>query len=722
MAVIQKIRNKYGKLAGAIIALALVGFILMDAASGRFGDLFGRNTSVAKVNGDKIDVREYSQRIKEIETIYPLYSRGRNMDDAMRAQMSEETLKQMIIEKIAAGQCEKLGISTTKEEEKDMIYGANADPMIQQFQVNGTNIFMNQETNQFDPSIIKEFEKQIKKIDPSGKVQEQWEFVKSYAIRNRATNKFNELFSKASYTPKFVLQDLVGSQNTFASVSFVKIPSSTVSYAEVKVTDEDIKAYMQKHAEMFSEDNDTRTIDYVAFDVKPSKDDTARALNALTQIKGDFATAKDNENFVNSKSEDKFDKTWNNKRTFASKVKDSILNLPLNTVYGPYYENNFYKLAKIVDKKEMPDSVKARHILIRTKAQGKEVVADSVAKQRIDSIATAIKNGADFKMLAAKYSDDNGSAKTGGEYTFSVPQRANLSKEFGDVIFDGKTGDKKTVHVENDNYSGYHYIEVMEQKNMQPAYQVAIISKSLYADQNTVNAAFAKASEFAGKNATAQAFDDASKKDGMAKKVGDKVKINDFTVQGIGPAREVVRWMYEAKAGDVSPVFTFENKFLVAKLASIQGKGITPITASNRMQLEAMTKAEKKGEILLAKYKNVTSLESAAQTSNQQIQHADTLSEGTSFSQSLGYVPRVIGYVFNPALPLNKVSPAIKEQEGIFIISVSNRWTKTLDPQSAEQAMGQQKMMMEMQNRGGAQGIQDAMLKSATIKYTGSNL
>ncbi len=723
MAVIQKIRTKYGKLAGGIIALALVGFILMDAASGRFGDLFGRNTSVAKVNGDKIDVRDYSLRVKEIETLYPLYSRGKTMDDATRAQMSEETLKQMIYETLAKKQCEKLGIGTTKEEEKDLVYGQNADPMIQQFQLQGTNIFMNQETGQFDPQIIKEFEKQISKIDPSGKVQEQWDYVKAYVLRNHTINKFNTLFSKATYLPQFLLKQTATDQGSMANITYVKIPYSSVNDNEVKVTDDDIKAFMQKHAASFSDDNDTRSIDFVSFDVKPSKEDTARPLDALKQIKSDFAATKDNENFVNNKSEDKFEKSWVNKRTFMSSASDSILSLPLNGVYGPYFENNFYKLTKLIEKKDMPDSVKCRHILIRTKAQGKDVLPDSVAKQRIDSIATAIKNGADFSALAAKYSDDPGSSKKGGEYTFSVPQRTSLSKEFSDFIFDGKTGEKKTVHVENDNYTGYHYIEILDQKGMAPAYQLATITKSLYPDQNTVNAAFAKASAFAGKNTTAQAFDDAIKKENLSKRIGESVKVNDFTIQGIGPAREIIRWMYEAKLGEISPVFTLDNRFVVAKLASIQEKGLMAITATNRPQLEAMVKADKKGEYLMNKYKSATSLESIAQGAGQQVQHADSINLGASFAPNLGFVPKVIGYTFDPSFATNKVSPPIKEQEGVFFIMVNNRWNKTTDPKALESAMAQQKMIMEMQMRnGGTQAIQDALLKGASIKYTPNNL
>src|SRR5690349_7339674 len=102
MAVIQKIRDKYAKLAGFIIALALVGFILMDAASGRFGDLFGRDSSIAKVNGDKIDYKEYASRIQEYENLYE--TMGNKMDDNIRAQIHDQVLKEMIYERLVSEQ------------------------------------------------------------------------------------------------------------------------------------------------------------------------------------------------------------------------------------------------------------------------------------------------------------------------------------------------------------------------------------------------------------------------------------------------------------------------------------------------------------------------------------------------------------------------------------------------------------------------------------------
>src|SRR6185437_4235776 len=179
MAVIQKIRNKYGKLAGGIIAVALVGFIFMDAASGRFGEFFGHNTSVAKVDGKKIEEKDYSLRQKEYETLYGVFAKGRALDDNARAQLNTEALQNMLFEQVAAEACDKLGIETTEDEKKELIYGSSPDPMVQQYPV-----FADPQTGAFDPRRVKAFEQQANQVDPTGKMLSDWENVKSYVLRN----------------------------------------------------------------------------------------------------------------------------------------------------------------------------------------------------------------------------------------------------------------------------------------------------------------------------------------------------------------------------------------------------------------------------------------------------------------------------------------------------------------------------------------------------------
>ena len=730
MSVIQTIRNKYGKIAGAVIAIALIGFIISDARNGSFGNFFGsHDNNIMKVNGVNIDPREYQVRLKEYEILYTMFNKGRSLDDATRAQMNEQVVQTIVYETMVGEQCDKLGIQTTEEEKNELIYGMNADPMIKQFQIDGNQIFISQQTNQFDPQIIKWMEKQFKddpqKVDPTGKLQEQWNAVTAYVKRTSRINKFNILFSGSVYPPLYMAKRIVTDQNDMAAIKYVKIPFTTVNDNEVKVTDDDLKAYVQNHSALFQADQPTRSIEYVSFDINPSVADTARILDALAQIKNDFTTTKENKSFVNNKSDEpgSFNGGFVNKRTFMSKFADTIMTLPVGEIYGPYFENGGYRLSKIVEKKTLPDSVKLRHILIKTKAQGKEIVADSIVKTRMDSIAAAIAGGASFDSMVIKYSEDDGSNKKGGEYTFTLQQKTTLDSAFGEFIFNGKVGDKKVVKADNGGYTGYHYVEIIEQNGIAPAVEIATITKNLVPSDSTVNAIYGKANEFAGKNPTVVAFDDAVKKQNLDKRMGDNVKINSFTIPGLGPSREIIKWMFEHKIGDISQVFQLgEQRYVVAKLTAITDKGLGGINPTNRPAIEQKVKEEKKAEIIKKKYGSVTSLDALAQASGQQVQQADSVLLGGAYVPNLGYEPKVVGYAFCSTFQPNTVSPAIKGQGGVYFITVLNRANPTLDPNMMQQMIQQQRTTYDGQMKNAmGQMLQQMVSKMADVKYNPAN-
>jgi peptidyl-prolyl cis-trans isomerase D len=716
MAVIQKIRNKYAKLAGFAIALALVGFILMDAASGRLGELFGNDASVVKVNGEKIDARDYSQRVREYEALYNYSSQGRTLDEATRAQINDQALKELINEKLIAAECEKLGIQTTKEEEKDAIYGANPDQVIQQYKW-----FVNPDTKMFDPQRVKAFEQQIDQVDPTGKTKEEWEAIKSYVLRNRIVRKYNAMLTSFIYTPKYIMDRQIKEQNEQASIRYVKVPFATINDADVKVTDDELIAYMKKRASLYTIADPTRSIEYVSFDVIPSTEDTARALGTLNQMKAEFETSADAESIVNRNSDDPYKDAFTSKKTFMSMYADTILKQPVGTVYGPYFENGSYKMTKVLQKTSLPDSVKCRHILVKTENARQPLLDDTSAKKKLDSAIAAVKGGIEFGAVVQKFSDDEGSKTTGGEYTFTLQQRTEISKEFGDFIFDGKAGETKVVKVSNDGYAGYHYIQILEQKGFETAAKLATISKALYAGDATENAAYAKATEFAGKNGNEKAFDEAIKKENLSKKVGENVKVNDFMIGGLGSGREIIRWMYDANVGDVSQVFTLDGRYIVAKLSGKQDAGLMKLDAAMRPAIETAVKAEKKAEMIKNKYKGMSSLEAIAQAAGQQVQQADSFNASNSFAGNIGYEPKVVGYAFYPGFKANTVSPGIKGQDGVVYISLVNKWTRpaTQDAYTVKQ----QQMMMEMQTKNSLSSlIQEQLRKNATIKYNSKNL
>ena len=334
MSVIQTIRNRYGKIAGGVIAIALIGFIISDARNGSFGNFFGgHDSNVMTVNGVKIDPKEYQQRLKEYETLSMIYNKTKTLDDAQRAQMDEQAVQSIVEEVVIGEQCDKLGIQTSDDEKKEMIYGPNVDPMVANFTLEGQPIFINRDTHQFDASIIKQFEKEItdqaQKVDPTGKYKEQWDAVKKYVTRRSRINKFHMMMTNSVYVPLFVSKQVATDQSSMAAIKYVKVPFTSVADNDVKVSDEEVKDYMAKHAALFQTDEPTRSIEYVSFDINPSSADTARALSALTDIKADLAAAKekDTKGFVNNKTDDPnaYTEAFLNKRTFTSRFADSVI-------------------------------------------------------------------------------------------------------------------------------------------------------------------------------------------------------------------------------------------------------------------------------------------------------------------------------------------------------------------------------------------------------------
>lgn len=712
MSVIQKIRTKYAKLAGGVIALALVGFILMDALSSRSNSLFGNDNSIVKVNGEKVDYIAYTQRTKDYEL---LYSNNQAMDENMRAQVDDMALQDLIKEQLITDEAEKLGLTVTEAEKKDMIYGNEPDMMVRNYQA-----FMDPNTKAFNPQYVKLFEEQAMQLDPTGKALAQWETLREYIKRTAITRKYAALFTASVYAPKFLTTFKANEFAQMASIDYVNVPYEFIKDEEVKLTDEDYKNFVKNHPADFKIDEDTRGIEYVAFNVLPTSEDTARSLGALNAVKEEFATTTDNESFVNRNSEESYIDQYVMKGSFKSLYADSIFNMPVGTVAGPMFEQDNYMLVKVIDKKTYPDSVTCRHILINTEDRGQPVLADTVAKARIDSIAAAIKGGASFVEMVQKYSGDDGSKEKGGEYSFSFEQKAGLVKEFGDFVFEGKPGETKIVKAESGNYSGYHFIEIIKQGAPATAAKLGVVSKALYAGNETENDVYAKATEFAGESQNAEAFEKNVKAKNLQKLTADNIKVSDFTVYGIGPSREIIRWMYNAELNNVSPVFQLNGKYVVAKLANIRKKGLMEVNESLKKQIEPMVKNDKKGELIVKKLESKKSLAEIAATTGSQVAALDSFRGNNSFSGTMGYVPKVVGYTFNKEFKANTMSKALKEQQGVYYIVVKNKWSKPDASNEAFIQSEQNMMKMEAKNAVSTQ-VPNQLKKKATIKYNPDN-
>ena len=374
-------------------------------------------------------------------------------------------------------------------------------------------------------------------------------------------------------------------------------------------------------------------------------------------------------------------------------------------VFGPYLDGKNYVLAKKISTKILPDSIKCRHILLGTNdpQTNQPIMPDSTAHRLADSIAAAIKGGANFDSLEAKYTTDKVANKDKGVMTFDLTtiQGDNFAKEFGDFLLNEKGETKKVVKTQ----FGWHYIEILDKKNLEPAYKIAYMAKEIVPSDETINNANSAATKLSGQARDKQAFDKYVAQNGLKEvSVPNVIKENDFQLGGLQDARQIVKWAFEAKEGEVSEPFSMKDEFVVAVVDKKISEGLPDVTTARPM-VESTIMNIKKADEIKKKLNNPSTLEAAAKVYNLQVLNTggdSTLTFDAQIINGIGNEPKVAGAVFNKDYQA-KVSPPIAGNTGVFVIKVNSITAKA--PETP--AMLQQQQSAEM-----SQGLQSALGQS----------
>jgi peptidyl-prolyl cis-trans isomerase D len=707
MSMIQQIREKAAWLVFGLIALSLIGFLLMDAFVARGRMFSGNSQVVGTVNGNKLDIVDFDRQVSTQEEQYR--QRGYPVNDMTTQNIKETVWKQFQEESALSGVYKKLGIEVGDKELNDMLVGMDAIPEIRQS-------FTDPKTGIFDAQAAAATINQLRTIWKGNRRNDkEYDQAKQFfeqgvpqVIKNRMREKYVSLIASSAYVPKWMVEKLNADNSQTASISYVNTPYSTIPDSVVKVSDDDIKTYIDKRKDQYKQE-ESRSIAYVAFSAAPTSPDSASVRQQILNLKNDFAATNEVQNFIARNGSDiPFEDSYQAKSKVQGARKDSVLALPKGAVYGPYLDGSDYVIAKMLDEKQMPDSVRARHILVATvdAKTGQPIMEDSLGKKKIDSIKDLIDHGTRFDSLAAKLSDDGGSKAKGGDLGYFPNGR--MVKEFNEFCFSGKTGDKKIVK----SQFGYHYIEIMDQKAFEPAFRIAYIAKKIDASSETDANASGMASQFAGLSRNAKAFDENVQKDKLQKLLAPDIKPADNSIQGLGVSRELVRWVNQADPGDVSGPTLVADKYVVALLTEINPEG-TMSVAKARPLVEPMIRNEKKAEKILQKIAHASSLEAVASASGQAVQKADSIGFSSPFIPNLGQEPKVVGMSFDKELAGKPMSPPIPGNGGVFFIKVLNVIARANFNGDTEQLRRTQE---QMQVSLGQRQVVEVLIKSADTK------
>ena len=654
MSIIQNIRERGTWIIFGIITIALIAFILQDGVGRKGGDDI---SVLGKVNGQAINKIEFEEKLE-------IQLQNYAAQGVKREQLLGYLWNQEVDRLLLKDEENKLGLSVGTKELSDVLFG-NESPFKQEF--------TDPTTGEFKVNEAKQAVAQIKKSKNLDQIKQIEKVYIEPSIENRLRNKYQVLVVKGVQVPKWLAEKQYTEASSIASISFVGIPYNTILDSTIKISDDEIASYLKENAAAYQVEETSRSISFVGFSAAPSAADSITAINDIESYKQDFKNSTDAAKFLNKVgTEIPYYDSYISKRSLQIPQKDSLLKLGVGGVYGPYVDGRNFTIAKIIGVKQWPDSASVRHILIATvnPQNGQQVRADSVAKKLADSISLAIRGGASFEEMVAKYSDDAGSKTTGGTYEL-FPQ-AKMTPAFNDFSFDNPVGARAVVKTD----FGYHYMEVLKQTPRGPAYKIAYLSKMVMPSNETINAASTAAAQFASGSKDSKSFNAAAVKLNKQAIPASDLKANDFEIPGIGTARNIIRWVYEQDVNDVSEPFELGDNYVVALITSEEKEGLASVSAA-RPQVEGIIRDKKKAEKIKASIKGKT-LEAIAAGANSFVQRADSIGFGFSMIAGLGNEPKLVGAAFNKAL-INKVSEPIAANSGVYTVSVNGIAAKQAD-------------------------------------------
>ncbi|HEX6333456.1 MAG TPA: peptidylprolyl isomerase [Flavisolibacter sp.] len=713
MSIIQRIRDKGALISAIVIALALLGFILMDAFAGRTGVGGSSSSTVGKINGHKVDYNSFNYKVQAYQ------ERGGGGENAAQ-QAIEEAWKAEIDSVLLTEQFDELGLSVTDKEINDILFGANPPQDLRQR-------FTDSATGQYNAREAQQFVNQLKKSSRAEEKDQLAAYIQNQH-NTRLVEKFTALFTNTAYYPDWYLQKRNANNSIISKVSFVAVPYSTIPDSSVKVSDDEIDAYVREHRKLFEQKEETRSISYVLFSARPTAADSAAARAQLMELRPVFDTVTQYTTFIQKNSTLPYYDGYISKENIQNPNKDSILSGPVGASYGPYLDEgqpgqpSQLVLSKIVDVKTIPDTVKVRHILVSLYQQDPntgqrfQIRDEASAKKLIDSVQGLLQAGQSFDSLVLKFSEDPGSKNTGGVYENVVSGR--MVPTFNDFIFTGKTGD---IGVVKTDY-GYHLVEIMSQTGSAQGYKIAYLARPVISSPDTENEAQNAANMFAGDSRDLKSFNENWEKN-LRNKGINKMQANDIMpmswgVQGItGANRRFVKAIFEADKGDIVGPERIGDDYIVAVVTEVNKAGLQNASRA-RMVVEPVLRNKKKAEMIRKNIGQVTTLEAVASKMGQQIQTVDSVR--FAGGSMISFENKIVGAAANMANNGKVITEPISGQQGVYVVRVDYVGTTpveaaNLDMQRA-QLEAQARQMMSSQMQYGNHPLLDPLKRAAKIK------
>lgn len=700
MTALGKIRSK-DILLIIIIGLGLFAFIAEEAFRSCNGIKGQNSQQIGEVLGEKIYVQDFQKLLEEYQDAMKLTMRTDNLSEDQLNQLKDQVWQQLVSERVMKEDCKKLGLTVTEDELQNVLNDGTNQLLTQ-------TPFVNQQTGRFDVSILKQFIDAYRKAEASNNSQQldqmrpaynYWLFVEKNLRTQLLAQKYQSLLANCVLSNKVEAKMAFNEENEEAQIQLASIAYNTIKDADIKVTDEELKAKYEELKPAFRQQQETRDVKMVDVQVKASATDRGQLQKDMAGYQKQLAAAADPTQVV-SKSGSMIQyiglpvsgKAFQQYPDIASKI-DSMAVGTTGVVENT--KDNTYNIVRILSRTELPDSVEFRQIQVG----GKTLEA---ARASADSIQKALAAGGDFQAIAKRYGQDSTTTWFTGAMYEQASTMSQDNRAYIEALLNGAVGSTQNIELTQGNV----VIQVLNRKAMKSKAVAAVIKKEIRFSDNTYSKAYNRFSQFVTQSQASLA--DLQK---HATKFGYTVQdLNDFatsshTVGNVGGSgiRDAIKWIFEAKEGQVSQLFEAgkeNDHLLVLCMTKIHPQGYRPWDdAQVKEILKREVIRDKKAEMIMAKLKGVNSI-AAAQAKGAKVSTVNQITfAAPAFIQATGAAEPALSGAVAATAQGKFCSAPVKGNAGVYVFQVVKKQMRPAKYNEEQQIqMCRQRAMQYMGN------------------------
>ena len=659
MATIQRIRQRSGLLV-VVVFVALIAFLLGDLFRSGGSKFFGDPNVIGTVNGRDITRQELSQGMEELRAGNP-----EQYANTTSIQLANFVWNNIVTEELLSAELSAAGMSVSEQE---IYFDIITNPNIRQ-NFAGAN-------GQFDENMFKSYIAQVRdNRDASEQSVEMWTQWLSFerAVANQAQNfKYTNAIEKAIFMPAGLAETEINRGDAQHPAQYVYVPYIDVNEDEINVSDEDAKRYFNAHKEDFSQE-EGRNIEFINFPLAPSESDREGVRAELASLSFEWLDVEDDSVFVNQHSDVRFQSEYYTTTELVGTGLDTLVDgQSVGFQKGPIDLGGAFAVVKLVDRKTVPDSVKARHILIpfagATRADASVTRNPQEAKVLADSLFAYLEgNPSAFESVSEAFSSDVVAKEKGGDLGYF--SRGSMAKPFENFCFFRKNGSMGVVPTQ----FGWHVIQVTDQKGANDVYKIGQIIREILPSDETIQTLYNQASGYAAEAQTAEDYRALATEKGFFLRPARNLGRFEEVVSGLGTARRVLRWAWDddREEGNIGLLENDGNGYVVVVLTDKLEEGTSSFEMVEAQCLEAAKKDAKKA-LVLERLENASAgaatIEAVATAAGKEVR---TLSFRISqFNISgVGNEAKVVGTICG--LEPGTLSPVILGENGAFVAITS---------------------------------------------------